>query len=71
VSRFLLSLLTTIKGLSLSNWSKSETLSLGKCTGGKPDPPEGLGWGNLGFKSFRIGVFLGDDWDWEKLGRSH
>ncbi len=42
-------LLKTFNGLSSArvNWSKSETLLLGKWAHGKPELPEGLIWGNL------------------------
>ncbi len=54
-------LLKTFNGLSSArvNWSKSETLLLGKWAHGKPELPEGLIWGKFGFKY--LGVFLGDE----------
>lgn len=41
------------------NWSKCETLLVGKWTEGKPILPSGLIWGKKGLKY--LGVFLGDD----------
>lgn len=51
------------------NWSKSEKLLLGKWTDGKPELPEGLGWGKLGLKY--LGVFLGDELTvaWSRHGK--